>query len=98
MTGVTLEQVVAKRGFPPPELIKIDLQGSERDVILGTTRTLASVQHLIVEMQHVDYNHGAPKVDDTRPTIIEALGFVCVAPAFSPNGPDADYGFKRVSL
>lgn len=91
----TLDEVVKERGFPLPDLIKIDVQGAERDVILGSKQTLASVEHLIVEMQHDDYNEGAPKVHETRP-LIESLSFECIAPMFSVNGPDADYGFRRI--
>jgi hypothetical protein len=35
---------------------------------------------------------GAPLVGETLP-FIESLGFKCVAPRFSDNGSDADYGF-----
>jgi hypothetical protein len=53
------------------------------------------VQQLIVEMQHVDYNLGAPKVHETLP-YIESLGFKCVAPRFCGNtNVDADYGFTK---
>lgn len=91
----TLDTVVRERGFPQPDLIKIDVQGAETDVINGGLETLKNVQHLIVEMQRVVYNENAPLVDTTLP-FIESLGFKCVAPKFSDNGPDADYGFIRV--
>jgi len=92
----TLDTVVKERSFPPPDFIKIDVQGAEKDVISGATNTLKSVKHLIVEMQCVDYNAGAPKVDATLP-FIESKGFRCVAPKFSDNGPDADYGFVNIN-
>jgi len=56
--------------------------------------TVANARHLIVEMQHTEYNLGAPKVDTTLP-FIESVGFRCVAPKFSDNGCDADYAFER---
>ena len=90
----TLDSVVRERGFALPDLVKIDVQGAERDVIEGGRATLASARHLIVEMQCVEYNEGAPKVDTTLP-FITGIGFECVAPKFSDNGPDADYGFVR---
>lgn len=61
----TLDTVVAENGFPPPDLIKIDVQGAEKDIINGASRTLRSVQHLLVKMQHTEYNLNAPKVDVT---------------------------------
>lgn len=91
----TLDSVVGDRGFPKPDLIKIDVQGAETDVINGALDTITNVKHLIVEMQSVVYNENAPLVDVTLP-FIESLGFKCVAPKFSDNGPDADYGFIRV--
>jgi len=90
----TLDTVVAERGFPLPDLVKIDVQGAERDVIQGGRACIANARHLIVEMQHTEYNLGAPKVDTTLP-FIESVGFRCVAPKFSDNGCDADYAFER---
>jgi hypothetical protein len=90
-----LDTVVPEKSFPLPDLIKIDVQGAEKDLIHGAAETLKSVQHLIVEMQCVNYNDKAPLVGETLP-YIESLGFKCVAPKFSDNGPDADYGFTRV--
>lgn len=92
----TLDSVVAERGFPPPDLIKIDVQGCEMDILRGALSTLASAQYLIVELQDTNYNDGAPKADVVRP-FIESLGWTCVAAKFSDNGPDADYCFKRNS-
>lgn len=88
----TLDQVVKERGFPPPDFIKIDVQGSEVDILKGATETLKSVKNLIVELQHTEYNQGAPQVHQSLP-FIESIGFKCVAPMFSYNGPDADYHF-----
>lgn len=93
--AMTLDSVVRQRGFPKPDLLKMDVQGSEKDILVGASETLTNVQRLIVEMQHVDYNLGAPKVGETLP-FIESLGFKCVAPRFSENvNADADYGFER---
>jgi FkbM family methyltransferase len=93
-TGSRLDTVVESRGFPPPDLIKIDVQGSELDVLRGATKTLESVTHLIVELQHTHYNKGAPLASTSMPEI-EAMGFECVAPLFHNNGADGDYGFRR---
>lgn len=90
----TLDSVVAERKFPPPDLLKIDVQGAELDVLAGASETLKSVRHLIVELQHYNWNSGAKMVNESLP-IIESLGFKCVAPLFSNNGPDGDYGFIR---
>lgn len=92
---ITLDTVVARRNFPLPDLVKIDVQGSELDIIQGGKSCISHARHLIVELQNVNYNEGAPTVDVSLP-LIESLGWKCVAPLFSNNGPDGDYGFIRV--
>lgn len=92
---MTLDTVVARRNFPLPDLVKIDVQGSEVDIIKGGQSCISHARHLIVELQNVNYNEGAPTVDVSLP-FIESLGWKCVAPLFSNNGPDGDYGFIRV--
>jgi FkbM family methyltransferase len=97
-TSTTIDVVAAAHGIPAPDLIKIDVQGAELDILLGMPDTLRSVQHIIVEMQHIQYNIGAKLVADTIP-LIEAMGFKLVhqaaTPDFCGNGPDADYHFSR---
>lgn len=93
-TTARLDTIVSKRNFPLPDLVKIDTQGSEHDIINGAISTLSNAKHMIVEMQHVNYNDGAPTVDQTLP-YIESLGWKCVAPCFQNNGPDGDYGFIK---
>lgn len=94
-TTSKLDTIVKNRKFPLPDLIKIDVQGAEKDIIAGAVETLAHAQHLIVEMQCVNYNDKAPKVDETRP-FIESLGWRCVTPLFCDNGPDGDYHFTKI--
>lgn len=93
-TGMTLASVVRQRGFPLPDLIKIDVQGAEADIIRGAEDVVRHATHLIVEMQHTDYNLGAPKVSTTLP-YIESLGFRCAVPRFTSSPVDADYAFVR---
>lgn len=88
----SLASIVSEKGFPLPDLIKIDVQGAETDIINGGLPVIKNTKRLIVEMQHSQYNEGAPLVGETRP-FIESLGFECTDPAFCDNGPDADYGF-----
>lgn len=90
-----LDTVVQEKHFPKPDLIKIDVQGSEKDIIMGGIETITHATHLIVEMQHRVYNENAPLVHETLP-VIESLGFKCIAPKFSDNGYDADYGFQKM--
>lgn len=95
----TIDYVVENTECPPPDLVKIDVQGAEIDVLNGMIRTLETVKHLIVELQHVEYNIGAKQVQESIP-FIESLGFELVPNStgnlyFCGNGPDADYHFIR---
>lgn len=93
----TLDSVRAERDFPFPDLVKIDVQGAETDVIKGALETFRHAQVLIVEMQHMNYNDGAPKVDVTKP-YIESLGWECFADSFSKNTADSDYAFFNMNI
>lgn len=91
----TLDTVVRNKRFPLPNLIKIDVQGAELDIIKGAEMCIQHASHLIVELQKVEYNKGAPHKD----TIIDYLiskGYTLVDNnAFSDNGPDGDYHFIK---
>jgi FkbM family methyltransferase len=89
----SLDGVVKERGFPPPDLIKIDVQGAERDILEGGLETIKNAKYLIIEMQHTDYNEGAPHYVETG-VWLESLGWKCIAWRFaqgSMNDVDADY-------
>jgi len=91
----TLDTVVQQRGFPLPDLIKLDVQGAEISVLQGAKRCLAHCTDVILEAQHVDYNQGAPKAQ----AVIEymhSVGFDLVA-NFTKHAVDGDYHFKRRS-
>lgn len=95
----TIDYVSETNNYPEPDLVKIDVQGAEIDVLKGMVKTLRSVKHLIVELQHVEYNIGARQVQESLP-FIESLGFELVKNRtenayFCGNGPDADYHFIK---
>lgn len=94
-----IDTIVQAKGFPLPDFVKMDVQGAELDILKGMTNTLVNVKHLIVELQHVEYNLGAKQVEESIP-FIESLGFTLVSQPsgnkyFCGNGPDADYHFVR---
>jgi FkbM family methyltransferase len=92
----TLDTVRAMKNFPYPNLLKIDVQGCEIDILKGCPEILTHVEHLIVELQNVEYNIGAELFETSIP-FIESLGFELITPRFSMNGNvDGDYHFKRV--
>jgi FkbM family methyltransferase len=92
----TLSTVIKRKGFPLPDLIKFDIQGCERDVILGSKDIVSHASNLIVEMQHENYNNDAPTSIDLVP-VIENIGFKLITPLFCNNGPDGDYHFEKIN-
>ena len=91
---VTLDALLRLKKLPEPDFLKIDVQGAEMDILKGAQETLLSVNHVILELQEIEYNGGAP----LRETVIEymnTLGFECFG-QFSNNGPDGDYHFVRM--
>ena len=90
---VTLDAVRRLKNFPMPDMIKMDVQGAELDVLKGAVETLTTVKHVILELQVVEYNKGAPLKDDVI-AYMDQQGFDCLG-IFSNNGPDGDYHFVR---
>jgi FkbM family methyltransferase len=92
---ITLDTLVSKLNLPAPDLIKMDIQGSELDVLKGALNTISNCKDIILELQEIDWNMGAPKAD----IVIEymnSIGYDCVASKFSKNSADADYHFKKI--
>lgn len=95
---ITVDTVVKNKNFKSPDLIKIDVQGCEVDILKGMTETLKTCKHLIVELQHSQYNVGAP-LNVESISFIESLGFELVTGLFTNNGPDGDYHFiKKINI
>ena len=94
LSDVDDNTVVKNKNFKSPDLIKIDVQGCEVDILKGMTETLKTCKHLIVELQHSQYNVGAP-LNVESISFIESLGFELVTGLFTNNGPDGDYHFIK---
>jgi FkbM family methyltransferase len=89
----SLDSVVKQRGFQAPDLLKMDVQGAELDILKGATELIKSVNDVILELQVVEYNKGAP-LRDAVVAYMDQLGFDCLG-LFCNNGPDGDYHFRR---
>jgi FkbM family methyltransferase len=74
---VTLDEMYAdaSNGLLPPDLMKIDTQGSEIDILNGATTLVPSLKVLILECPIVKYNQGAPDIQEYLDMIIK-LGFI----------------------
>lgn len=90
--GLTLSTVIKNKKIPFPDLVKIDVQGCELDILKGSMDTINKSKYLIVELQHSEYNKGAPLCNETRDFLIQH-GWIVYAEKFSNNGPDADWCF-----
>ena len=89
----SLDDIVHHNVWPKPDLVKIDVQGAELLILVGGQETLSECQDIIIEMQHQEYNLGAPQKD----VVIEYLnemGFELVSQIHIGN-VDGDYHFRR---
>lgn len=89
----TLYDVHKEFNLPAPDLIKIDVQGAELDILKGAGDLLREVKHLILELQSVEYNKGAPLKDEVIDWLSQN-GFKLVK-QIADQGPDGDYHFIR---
>lgn len=91
--GMTLDTVVAQRGWPLPDMIKLDTQGSEIDILKGATKCLENCYDIILEAQHKDYNIGAPKAQEVI-AFMDSIGYKLIS-NFAHAGVDSDFHFKK---
>lgn len=69
-----LDDLVAERGWPLPDFMKLDTQGSELDILRGAPRCLAAARGLQVECAVRRYNEGAPLLPEVL-AFAQAQGF-----------------------
>ncbi len=94
MKTITLDTLAENKNYPLADLIKMDVQGAELDIIKGAPKCVEYAKDIILELQDVDYNKGAPKTNEVI-QYMKSIGFLCVAKKFSQNIFDADYHFKN---
>ena len=78
--------------FQIPEFVKIDVQGCELDILKGGIHIINHAKYLVIELQNVQYNRGAP-LEDVTIKYLNDNGWEIVEAKFVDNGPDADYLF-----
>lgn len=89
----SLDDIVEEKGWPKPDLVKIDVQGAELLVLVGAEKTLSQCNDIIIEMQHQEYNLGAPQKEMVTQYLIES-GFELVS-QIHIGQVDGDYHFRR---
>lgn len=70
----TLAGVITQKGLPKPDFLKIDVQGSELDILRGMNGILLHVRFILVELNLLDYNLGAPSASDVI-SFLSVMGF-----------------------
>ncbi len=90
--AMTLETIVKRNNFLLPDLVKIDVQGAELDILKGGQTIINNAKYLIIELQNVEYNRGAP-LENVTIEYLQSNGWEILESKFSNNGPDADYLF-----
>jgi FkbM family methyltransferase len=70
----TLSNVVRNNNIKNIDLVKIDVQGSEKDIILGGVDVIRQARVVILEVAITEYNQGAPKILEML-LLMEQLGF-----------------------
>ena len=75
---MSLNELKRQRKLPYPDFIKIDTQGSELDILNGSTEFISNVSLVYIELPIIAYNQGAPLISAYLERLRE-LGFIPVA-------------------
>lgn len=92
-SSMTLDTICSQQGFPLPDMIKLDVQGAELDILKGAKQSLAKCTDIIIELQHDEYNLGAPQKEEMI-QYLKSQGFFLVSPMHIKEH-DGDYHFQR---
>ena len=60
----TLQNVINKNNIKNIDFIKMDVQGSELNILKGSPKLLKTVKYILIETQLVNYNHKSPKFNE----------------------------------
>jgi FkbM family methyltransferase len=71
---VRLDEYVREKSLPIPHLIKIDVQGYEKEVIAGGIDTISKAKYCFMEMSFQSLYDGSPLFGDVYPIMVD-LGF-----------------------
>jgi FkbM family methyltransferase len=74
---VPLDDYAARAALPPPDLIKLDVQGAELDVLKGGETLLQGTKYVLMEVSLHRWNKDAPMIEDVM-AYMSARGFECI--------------------
>jgi FkbM family methyltransferase len=80
-----LDDFVAENQLPPPDVIKLDVQGFEARVITGGFNTISKSKFCIVEISFIPLYEGGPLFDDLYGNL-RSLGFCLIGVCKHPAG------------
>jgi FkbM family methyltransferase len=93
-TTTTIDSIFEQNEWTKPDLIMMDIQGSEIEALKGASKTIQNCNHILLGVQFKEYNLGAPfepeVLDFMRSIGYEKRGVV------SSNETDAIYHFVKV--
>lgn len=72
---VTLDELVSKEGLPKPDFLKIDTQGSELDILKGSTTTVSGCSLIYIECPVIEYNYNSPNFHEYI-KFLDDIGFI----------------------
>lgn len=91
--GMTLNSIAEQKGWPKPNVIKLDTQGSEIDILKGSSQLLDNCTDIFIEAQHEIYNIGAPDVKTTD-KFMNSIGYELVDVVFEGDVHN-DYHYRK---
>ena len=74
VAGRSLDSLVGNRELPPPDVIKIDVEGAELDVLHGAANTIEAYRPLIFLATHDCHN---PGVQESCLSHLNSIGYQC---------------------
>lgn len=89
----TIDNLKKLYGIPNPDLVKMDVQGAELDILKGAVETFKDTRDFILELQHVQYNEGAPLAEVVI-KYMEDNGYKLIT-NFTLTNVDGDYHFQK---
>ena len=70
----TLDFIVEKNNLSGIDFLKLDVQGAEVDILKGATNTIKDVEFILLELQILEYNAGAPGFTQVN-EYMESIGY-----------------------
>ena len=67
----TIDAIIAERGFPGADLIKVDVQGAELEVLRGALEALKQAEFVCLELSTMEYNQGVPRAGEVIKFMVE---------------------------